>query len=197
MAWLSFIELDKAVVRVISLVSFPFLTRIAGSLQSWDRRVRPRLVWSNGTPLASRVVHRVSGPLSNCVWNLQVFPDDARGVSDPSFLSSSTGLPSKRCPGVRFLSRVDREFGIFQHMAPNTSQHLGCHLLASGVPPLSTWGSSSQYLGCLLSASSHYSHTKHTSVPLAKLVCSAHVDYDKQMQFTLLTCRGQQHLQGT
>ena len=33
----------------------------------------------NGTPLASRVVHRVSGPLSNCVWNLQVFPDDAWG----------------------------------------------------------------------------------------------------------------------
>ena len=33
----------------------------------------------NGTPLSSRVVHRVSGPLSNCVWNLQVFPDDARG----------------------------------------------------------------------------------------------------------------------
>ena len=31
---------------------------------------------------------------------------------------SSTGLPSKRCPGVRFLSIVDREFGIFQHMAP-------------------------------------------------------------------------------
>ena len=30
----------------------------------------------------------------------------------------STGLPSKRCPGVRFLSRVDREFGIFQHLAP-------------------------------------------------------------------------------
>ena len=33
----------------------------------------------NGTPLASRVVHGVSGPLSNCVWNLQVFPDHARG----------------------------------------------------------------------------------------------------------------------
>ena len=28
---------------------------------------------------------------------------------------SSKGLPSKRCPGVRFLSRVNREFGIFQH----------------------------------------------------------------------------------
>ena len=33
----------------------------------------------NGTPLAFRVVQGVSGPLSNCVWNLQVFPDDARG----------------------------------------------------------------------------------------------------------------------
>ena len=33
----------------------------------------------NGTPLASRVVHGISGPLSKCVWNLQVFPDDARG----------------------------------------------------------------------------------------------------------------------
>ena len=33
----------------------------------------------NGTPLASRVFHGVSGPLSNSVWNLQVFPDDARG----------------------------------------------------------------------------------------------------------------------
>ena len=33
----------------------------------------------NGTPLASRVVHGVSGPLSNCVWNLQFFPDDAWG----------------------------------------------------------------------------------------------------------------------
>ena len=33
----------------------------------------------NGTPLASRVVLGVSGPLSNCVWNLQIFPDDARG----------------------------------------------------------------------------------------------------------------------
>ena len=33
----------------------------------------------NGTPLASRVVQGFSGPLSSCVWNLRVFPDDARG----------------------------------------------------------------------------------------------------------------------
>ena len=31
-----------------------------------------------GTPLASRVVQGVSGPSSCCVWNLRVFPDDAR-----------------------------------------------------------------------------------------------------------------------
>ena len=36
-------------------------------------------VFWGGTAQDSRVVHGVSGPLSNCVWNLQVFPDDARG----------------------------------------------------------------------------------------------------------------------
>ena len=35
--------------------SSPFLTPIAGSLQSWDRRVRPRLWLRHGTPLASRM----------------------------------------------------------------------------------------------------------------------------------------------
>ena len=34
---------------------------------------------------------------------------------------SSTGLPSKRCPGIRFLSRTDREIGVFWHLAPPTS----------------------------------------------------------------------------
>ena len=57
------------------------------SVSDSDRRVTAELgqesqatsFLRNGTPLASRVVHGVSGPLSNCVWNLQVFPDDARG----------------------------------------------------------------------------------------------------------------------
>ena len=40
----------------------------------------------NGTPLASRVVHGVSGPLSNCMWNLPVFTDDARGWQCPFVL---------------------------------------------------------------------------------------------------------------
>lgn len=80
---------------------------------------------------------------------------------------------------------------------------MSCLISASGVPHLSIWGSFSQHLGCFLSASGVpplsiwgfppiYSHTKHTSVPLAKLVSSAQVDYHNQMQLMLLTCRGQQ-----
>ena len=54
--------------------SSPFQTPTTGSLKSWDRRVRPRLVWRNGTPLASRVVHRITDHLSSCEWNLRFFP---------------------------------------------------------------------------------------------------------------------------
>ena len=61
----------------------PFLTLIAGSLQSWDRRGRPRLGLKHGTPLAARVIHGVTGHLSSCIWNLQVFMDDARGCQCP------------------------------------------------------------------------------------------------------------------
>ena len=57
--------------------SSPFLPPIARSLQSWYRRVRPRLGLRHVTPLDSRVVHGVTGHLSSCIWNLWVFPDDA------------------------------------------------------------------------------------------------------------------------
>ena len=57
--------------------SSPFRTPTAGSLQSWDKRVRNRL--RKGTPLASRGAQGVSGPLLSCVWNLRVFPDELRG----------------------------------------------------------------------------------------------------------------------
>ena len=36
-------------------------------MKSWDRRVRPHLVWRNRTPLAYRVVHGVTFHLSSCV----------------------------------------------------------------------------------------------------------------------------------
>ena len=74
-------------LRVPLLTSLvPYLIRIAESLQSWDRSVRPCLVWRNGTPLASQLVHGVTRHLSSCVWNLPVFPDDARGCQGPFVL---------------------------------------------------------------------------------------------------------------
>ena len=79
--------------------SSPFLTSISGSLQSWIREVRPRLVLRHGTPLASRVVHGVSGYFSSCIWNLWLFPEDATGVSVPlRVVTPSSGLHSKRYP---------------------------------------------------------------------------------------------------
>ena len=66
--------------------SCPFQTPIAGSLVSWDRRVRPRLGLRHGTPLASQVVHGVTGHLSSCIWNLRVIPDNARGCQCPFVL---------------------------------------------------------------------------------------------------------------
>ena len=64
----------------------PDLTQIAVSLQSSNRRVRPRLVWRNGTLLASPVVHGVTVQFSSCVWYLRVSPDDTRGCQCPFLL---------------------------------------------------------------------------------------------------------------
>ena len=98
--------------------SSPCLTSMAGSVQSWNRRVRPRLVLRNGTPLASRVVHGVTGHLLSCIWNLRVFPDGATVVSvHLRVVTLSTGLHSKRCPGIGFLSRVIGEIGVFWSVA--------------------------------------------------------------------------------
>ena len=47
------------------------------------------------------------------------------GVSVPlRVVSSSTGLHSKRCPGIGFLSRGDWEIGVFRNVAPPTRLHL-------------------------------------------------------------------------
>ena len=65
-------------------VSSPFLTPITGSLQSLDRRGRPRLVLRHGTPLATRVVHGVTGHLLSCIWNLWFFQTMHGGIRAPS-----------------------------------------------------------------------------------------------------------------
>ena len=36
------------------------------------------------------------------------------------FEPSPTGLPSKRCPGIGFISRADREIRVIRHVAPPT-----------------------------------------------------------------------------
>ena len=83
-------------------LSIAFLTSTSRSLRSWNRVVRPHLVLRHGTPLASQVVHGVSGHLSSCIWNLRLFPEDATGLSVPfHVLTSSLGLHLKRCPGIR------------------------------------------------------------------------------------------------
>ena len=66
--------------------SSAFMTSITGSLQRWNCRVRTRLALRNGTPLASRVVHRVTGHLLRCTGNLGIFLDDALGCQCPYVL---------------------------------------------------------------------------------------------------------------
>ena len=89
-------------VRQEAQASSPFRTPTAGSLQSWYRRVRPRLVWRNGTPLDSFVVHGVTGHLSICMLNLRVFLDDALGCHCPFVLC----LVPQDCLRVGFCHRV-------------------------------------------------------------------------------------------
>ena len=47
------------------------------------------------------------------------------GMSVPlRVVHSSTGLHSKRCPGIGFLLRADQEIGVFWNAAPHTRLHL-------------------------------------------------------------------------
>ena len=99
---------------------------MAGSLQTGDRRVRPRLGLRHGTPLASRGVPGERGHLSSCIWNLGLFPDDARASHCPFVLTSFTGWSSERCPGIGFLPRGDREIGVLRNVEAPTRPRLEC-----------------------------------------------------------------------
>ena len=53
------------------------------------------------------------------------YPGRCTGVSVPlQVVPSPTGLPSKRCPGIGFLSRADGEIGVVRHVAPPTRLRL-------------------------------------------------------------------------
>ena len=47
-----------------------------------------------------------------------------RGVRPLRVVPSSTGLPSKRCPGIGFFSRAYQKIGFFQHVVPPTRLRL-------------------------------------------------------------------------
>src|SRR5574340_1245753 len=52
------------------------------------------------------------------------FPDDARVSHCPFVWTSLTGWSSKRCPGIGFLSRGDREIGVLRNVEPPTRPRL-------------------------------------------------------------------------
>ena len=55
------------------------------------------------------------------------FSGQCPGVSVPlRVFTSSTGLHSKWCPGIRFLSKMDQEIGVFLNVAPPTRLCLEC-----------------------------------------------------------------------
>ena len=64
--------------------------------------------------------------MSSCIWNLGVFPDDARASHCPFVLTSFTGWTSERCPGIGFFSRGDREIGVLRNVEAPTRPRLEC-----------------------------------------------------------------------
>ena len=54
------------------------------------------------------------------------FPDDARASHFPCVFTSFTGWSSERCPGIGFLSRVDREIGVLRNVEAPTRPRLEC-----------------------------------------------------------------------
>ena len=63
----------------------------------------------HGTRLASRVVNGVSGLLSSWIWKLQLFLEDAPGVSVPlCVVTQYLGFHLNQA-----LSQVDGEIGVF------------------------------------------------------------------------------------
>ena len=72
---------------------------------------------SNGTLLASRVIQGGLRALDKLCVEPAGVSRRCMGVSVPlRFVPSPTGLPSKRCPGIGFISRADREIGVVQHL---------------------------------------------------------------------------------
>ena len=109
------------------------------------RGIRPRLEGKQRTPLSSRVatgiswnpqsgLKRVKPPVKFRERTRDCSPSHA-GKEGPHLamtggsvllpvVPSSSGLPSKSCPGIGISSSADREIGVFQHVAPPTRLRL-------------------------------------------------------------------------
>ena len=64
--------------------------------------------------------------MSSWIWNLGVFPDDARASHCPFMLTSFTGWSSERFPGIGFFSRGNRDIGILRNVEAPTRPRLEC-----------------------------------------------------------------------
>ena len=58
------------------------------------------------------------------MWNLRVFQRCTGASVLLPVVPSSTGLPSKSCPGIGISSSADPEIGVFHHVAPPTRLRL-------------------------------------------------------------------------
>ena len=75
-------SLDETGTKVF-LSIFDFDCRVSAELEQESQASSCDEV---GTQLASGFVHRVTGHLSSCIWNLHLFPDNATWVSFPLVL---------------------------------------------------------------------------------------------------------------
>ena len=62
------------------------------------------------------------------------FPDDARASHCPFVLTSFTGWSSKRCSGIGFLSRGDREIGVLRNVEAPRRPRLECRRETGLIP---------------------------------------------------------------
>ena len=100
--------------------SSPFRTPTAGSLQSWDRRVRPRLVLGREPACISSCSGCLRPLVELCVEPAGLC-GRCTGVAVPlRVVPSPTGLTSKRGPGLGSFSRADQGNGVVRHVAPPT-----------------------------------------------------------------------------
>ena len=89
------------------------------------------------SPLACRVVHGVTDHLLNCVCNLRVFLDDARGVSAPSCCAFIQRVAFKEVSGHRLLFKsVPENWGLdIIGMAVATADEKPFHSMAARKVP--------------------------------------------------------------